>query len=160
MNIALIFHCFQGNAQEIINLINPCMVIRSDHEDKLLGMRDVALDLEEAIYIDQQKVDWVLYATDNRIRWNEFLTLSRYVDQVSDTIYMTGRNLYPWPSNEDKANLLGNFYCRPHVYAMLGNMYKLKIDFTDSKKSDRIDPFVNTMVYAINRTGFDMVSIP
>lgn len=160
MNIALIFHCFQGNQQDIINTVNPQLIIRSDVTDKLIGMRDVALDLEESIYINKQKIDWVLYAVNDRIRWNDFLSLTKYVDRASDFIYMTGKNLYPWPSDEDRANLLGNFYCRPHVYAMLGNMYKLNVDFTDTKKSDLIDPFVNTMVYAINRTGFDMVSIP
>jgi hypothetical protein len=160
MNIALIFHNFIGCESEIIDTVNPCLSIINNDSNKLIGMRDIALDIEEAIYIDRKKIDWVLYATDMKIRWDDFLGLSKYVDSASDTIYMTGKNLYPWPSNEDKANLLGNFYCRPHVYAMLGNMYKLQMDFSDTKKSDLLDPFINTMVYAINRTGFDMVSIP
>lgn len=160
MNIALIFHNFVGDETTIINTVNPTSVIRNSNPNKLMGFRDISLDLDELVYLERKKIDWVLYANGPNIRWEDFLQLSKYVEIASDTIYLTGRNPWPWHDGKEPANLLGNFYCRPHVFAVLGSAYKINTEGKLDKKSDLVTDEMSKLIYGINRTGFDFMNIP
>jgi len=160
MNVALIFHNFAGDDQLIIDQVNPVSIIRSTNPDKLLGFRDIALDLDELVYFERKKIDWVMYVNNNDIRWADFLQLTKYVEIASDTVYLTGRNPWPWFDGKEQANMLGNFYCRPHVFTVLGNSYKIDIAGKLDKKSHLVSDDITKLIYGINRTGFDFANIP
>lgn len=160
MNLALIFHNFIGDEQSLIDLVNPALVLKNNNPSKLLGLRDISLDVDEAIYLERKKIDWVLYTNNNNIRWHDFLQLSKYVEIGSDTVYLTGCNPWPWHDGKEPANMLGNFYCRPHVFTVLGNAYKIDINGKLDKKSDLVTDEISKLIYCINRTGFDFTNIP
>lgn len=160
MNIALIFHNFVGDESTVINTVNPVTIIRCNTPGKLLAFRDISLDIDEQIYIERKKIDWVLYATDANIRWDDFKQLSKYVEIASDTVYLTGRNPWPWHDGKEPANMLGNFYCRPHLFTVLGSVYKIDTEGKLDKKSDLVTDDITKLIYGINRTGFDFKNIP
>ena len=160
MNIALIFHNFAGDESLIIDTVNPTSISRYSNPNKLMALRDISLDLDELMYLERKKIDWVLYVNNPDIRWDDFLQLSKYVTIASDTVYLTGRNPYPWHDRKEPANMLGNFYCRPHVFTVLGSSYKLNIEGKLDKKSDLVTEEVAKIIYGINRTGFDFMNIP
>lgn len=160
MNIALIFHNFVGDEAAIIDTVNPTTIIRCNNTDKLLALRDISLDIDEAIYLDRKKINWVLYVNNPTIRWEDFLQLSKYVEIGSDTVYLTGRNAWPWHDGKESANMLGNFYCRPHVLTILGSAYKINTENKLDKKSNMVTEEVSKIIYGINRTGFDFMNMP
>lgn len=144
----------------IINTVNPTTIIRCNNPNKLLALRDISLDLDEAIYLDRKRIDWALYVNNPNIRWDDFLQLSKYVEIASDTVYLTGRNAWPWYDGKEPANMLGNFYCRPHVFTVLGSAYKINTEDKLDKRSDLVTEEISKIIYGINRTGFDFTNIP
>ena len=94
-------------------------------------------------------VDWVLHVVDEDIEFEKFLNFAPNAPINSDTIYLT-----------DEEKLLGNFYCRPHVFALLGNLYKIQYrDYILSQTASPLDNDSKLMAYAIDRLGFNFAKI-
>ena len=128
---------------------SPVEIIPADN-----GFDDVSIRLDEIIYLDRQPIDWIMYATKPMLewQWNDFLSLEKYAARDSDTIYTTK------PLSEG----IDNFYCRPHVFALLGNMHK--IDYRDyilgCYSTSIISETGRLMFYAADRSGFKITTVP
>ena len=171
MNIALILHDLKDDESDILNLINPAFVLRSQNKDKFIAFRDLGLALDKLIYFDRNKIDWVLYANNNLIRYTDFLNIESFISPNDNRLlYVEKHDMSQYP-NEQKY-LYKNFYCRPQVFSTLSNVYKLKnkvneltnlnyfLDITPQGGEYKTDDFFRTWLYAINRNNFDIVSIP
>jgi hypothetical protein len=152
MNIIVALHNYKNNVNELCNLINPIHTVVSTEDDKSAAFRSMALEIDKIIYIDRVKVDFVLYAMDTNVRWPAFLDASKHITIDSDTIYLTQNYNSMYRGIEEITD--GNFYCRPHVFSMLGNVYKIELDSGFKNKN------VAAMLYAVNRSNYDIVSIP
>lgn len=127
--------------------------IHFPYQDKLTGFAEIALMLDKLIWIERYPVDWVVYCNNEKgIKWPEFQSMQNNIDKNSDCIFLTqtftdktGRNL---------PNLDGNFYCRPHVFTILGNVYKLNNSIINSSEED--DRNFSKLCFGIARSGCDI----
>ena len=171
MNIALILHDLKDDESNILNLINPAFVLRSQNEDKFIAFRDLGLKLDKLIYLERNQIDWVLYANNNLIRYTNFLNIESFISPADNRLFYVEKHdtsLYP----NEQQYLYKNFYCRPHVFSILSNVYKLKntvneltnlncfLDITPAGSEYKTDDFFRTWLYAVNRNNFDILTIP
>lgn len=159
MNIALLLDKTEKFETQFI----PIKIFSSDDPNKLIAIRDLALDVDEAIYIDRLPIDWILYCVNDNIRFEDFAAMAKYIPQDSRTVFLTGDNTLPWEVDGCAPAMLENFYCRPQLFSILGNAYKLKdfsIDLRAESRDKEIMPELTTLVYAINRTGYEIQRIP
>lgn len=169
MNIALLLHNWEGAS--IIDVVNPKIILRSDFTDKFKAFRNLSLELDKAIYLDRIKIDWVLYANNDLIRYNDFLKIESFVAPNDCKLFYVEKHdmsLYP----NEQQYLYKNFYCKPAVFSSLGNVYKLRpivkelvdnsvfINITPPGGKYETDEFFSTWLYGANRNNFDIVSIP
>lgn len=130
-------------------------VIHIDTKDILLGLRDASIELDEYIYLENNKVDFVLFCNNEAgIKWGEFLTIKDYIEETSDTVYFTQLKRLTDPYERDIINLEGNFYCRPHVFTMMGSLYKLNMDNTNVKRESRGTPLETRILYGLIKGGY------
>jgi hypothetical protein len=171
MNIAVILHDINDDESDILNSINPAFILKSQNKDKFIAFRDLGLILDKLIYIDRNKIDWILYANNNLIRYTDFLNIESFILPDDNRLfYVEKHNMSLYPNEQQY--LYKNFYCRPHVFSILSNVYKLKnivnelsnlnyfLDITPPGSQYRTDDFFRTWLYAINRNNFNIVNIP
>lgn len=132
-------------------------VIDVHSEDKLRSFADLALSIDELIYFKNYPIDWVLYCNNEKdIKWSEFLAIESHYAYRADTIILSQTKSSSTAAKELIPDLSGNFYCRPHVFNMLGGLYKLQIADTNIFAETR-EPVEDTKIlYGITRTGFDI----
>lgn len=123
MNIVFISHALK-DPEAWRSALGIDKVIHIEQPDKFLGLRDASIALDELIYIDRQQVDFVLYCCNESgiVKWPEFQQINSHIEKTSDTVYFTQ------DGPTDIINLSGNFYCRPHVFTIMGSLYKLELD--------------------------------
>lgn len=133
-------------------------VIHVQSEDKLKSFADIALAIDELIYFDKYPIDWVLYCNNEKgIKWAEFLAIESHYGARADTIILTQTKDSPRnPNIGPVPDLSGNFYCRPHVFAMLGSLYKLKINDTNVLQETNSSIEDTKFFYGVMRSGFDL----
>ncbi len=134
-------------------------VIDLRSEDKLRSFADIALALDELIYSDKYPIDWVLYCNNEKgIKWAEFLEIESRYETRSDTIILTQTKTSERENGPgfQIPDLTGNFYCRPHVFNMLGGLYKLKINHTNVLTETKSPIDDTKILYGITRAGFDL----
>ena len=68
--------------------------------------------------INVNPVNWVLYCENNNILLDDFLTIAKHFPVDCKTIFCTAPRTTTSLGNK-------NFYCRPNVFALLSNGYKL-----------------------------------
>jgi hypothetical protein len=169
MHIALLLHNIELS-NEIINEINPSLILTSNQDDKFTAFRDLSFALDKSIYIDRKKIDWVLYSNNDLIRYSDFLKIESFISSIDNRLFYVEKHDMALFPNEQRY-LYKNFYCRPDVFSSLGNVYKLKNIVNDLSETHFInitpiggiyetDDFFRTWLYAINRNNFDIVSIP
>lgn len=125
-------------------------------EDKLRSFADVALELDKLIYFEKYPVDWVLYCNNEKgVQWAEFLAIEPYFDRKADTVILTHTKTSE-RQNDQIPDLSGNFYCRPHVFSMLGGLYKLQISDSSILKETRVSTDDTKILYGITRAGFNI----
>jgi hypothetical protein len=130
--------------EKFIHFTNP---------DKPKGLAEISLMLDTMIWMDRYPIDWVLYCNNEKgIKWSEFQTISPYIDVDSDTILLTqtktdrlGRSV---------PDLEGNFYCRPHVFTMLGNTYKIENELINNL--DAAKQTASKIFFSIARGGYNI----
>lgn len=157
MNIVFIGHALKDpNAWRLALGINKIICI--EQTDKFLGMRDAAIALDELIYIDREPVDFVLYCNNESgiVKWLEFLNKAPHIDPKSDTIYFT-QTKAPGPGPEEITDLTGNFYCRPHIFTVMGSLYKIDIEATGIMKDSIADMVSTKILYGLAKGGYNIV---
>lgn len=130
-------------------------VIHVDTKDILLGLRDASIALDEYIYLEKNKVDFVLFCNNEKgIRWSEFLTITEQIELTSDNIYFTQTKLDTFSNTI--IDLTGNFYCRPHVFTLMGSLYKLNISGTNIEKEQRAGALETRILYGLIKGGYNI----
>ena len=128
-------------------------LIHFNNPDKLKGFAEISLTLDELIYENKMPIDWVLYGNNEKgIKWNEFLSIESHFSERSDKLFLTqtriqGKAQYPVP------DLLGNFYCKPHVFTLLGSVYKIQANMI---KDTRSDIESTKILFGLTRAGFNI----
>ena len=128
-------------------------LIHFNNPDKLKGFAEISLTLDELIYENKMPIDWVLYCNNEKgIKWNEFLSIESHFSERSDTLFLTqtriqGKAQYLVP------DLLGNFYCKPHVFTLLGSVYKIQANMI---KDTRSDIESTKILFGLTRAGFNI----
>ena len=127
--------------------------IHFPYQDKLTGFAEIALMLDKLIWIERYPIDWVLYCNNEKgIKWSEFQTIQEYFDADSDTILLTQTRVDRL--GRTVPDLEGNFYCRPHVFTMLGSVYKIQNNIVNEIDKARLD--ASKIFFAIARGGYNI----
>lgn len=127
--------------------------IHFNNPDKLKGLAEISLALDDMIWIERYPIDWVLYCNNEKgIKWSEFQTIQEYFDADSDTILLTQTRIDRL--GRTVPDLEGNFYCRPHVFTMLGNVYKIQNNIVNEIDKTRLD--ASKIFFAIARGGYNI----
>jgi hypothetical protein len=128
-------------------------LIHFNNPDKLKGFAEISLMVDELIYENKSPVDWILYCNNEKgIKWNEFLSMESRVDPRDDALFLTQTRI------QGKAqiaipDLLGNFYCRPHVFTLLGSVYKIHTNMISNTRSDAES---TKILFGLTRAGFNI----
>lgn len=130
-------------------------IIHVDTKDVLLGLRDASIELDEHIYLENGKVDFVLFCNNEAgIKWDKFLATKNFIDKTSDCVYFTQTKKVD-RSPEDVINLEGNFYCRPHVYTFMGSLWKLDMEGGVGNES-RGNSVQTRILYGLLKGGYSI----
>lgn len=152
MNLLFISHGLKDpDAWRLALGIEKC--IHLDNPDKLRGFEEISLALDDMIWVNQYPIDWVLYCNNEKgIKWSEFLALESFVDVNSDTMFLTQTLI----DNKGRsvADLNGNFYCRPHLFTLLGSVYKLQNKIIDD--SDQLNKVSTSIFFGLARGGYNI----
>lgn len=152
MNLLLISHGLKDpDAWRLALGVEKC--IHLDNPDKLKGFEEISLALDDMIWVNRYPVDWVLYCNNEKgIKWSEFLALESFVDVNSDTMFLTQTLI----DNKGRsvADLNGNFYCRPHLFTLLGSVYKLQNKIIDD--SDQLNKVSTSIFFGLARGGYNI----
>jgi hypothetical protein len=129
-------------------------------DDILKGFSKIALKVDELVYVDKVKVDWVLYMSkDQDVKFGQFLDAAKYASGVTDTLFFADALESPYPNIPPSPDINSNFYCKPHVFSMLGNLYKLDLSkskvITDSKSNET----TSKLAFGIARFGYDVKTL-
>lgn len=130
-----------SNLTDISEAIKPAVVITDGEPDVDLKLAKLALEVDKLIYNDRMSIDAVYMVRNLSDRHNSLTC------PLPNTVYFTG--------NGNRAS----FFCCPHTFSMIGNLYK--IDFTryDFVNTVDADPGVlqfEKIVFLINRLGIDI----
>jgi hypothetical protein len=127
--------------------------IHFNNPDKLKGFAEISLIIDELIYENKSPVDWILYCNNEKgIKWNEFLSMESQIDAGDDTLFLT-QTRSQGKAQQEIPNLLGNFYCRPHVFTLLGSVYKIQTNMINDTRSD-IES--TKILFGLTRAGFNI----
>ena len=154
INIALVLYKFDNLPS--IPQIDPVLIIRNDQPNELLAYRDASIQIDRNKFIDRAPIDWVLFATNPDVRYENFLNHWPYMEK--DTIYSTEPDSFS-RFVQSRSTLLGNFYCRPHVFAFLGNVYKVSVDYKGFITLDDLPMEIPQLIFAINRSGYNLTEL-
>lgn len=157
MNLALIRYCFDNALPSLT--VNPVITISNSSPDTLDAFKHISLELDQTIYLKRQRIDWVLFAVNEEIRWADFLKVEPAIQSRSNTIFITESEPIK-RFRQPHQSLMGNFYTRPHVFTLLGSAYKIgtNYEFFEKPKSARMDLAI--VLFAVNRTGYDILNLP
>lgn len=130
-------------------------IIHTDTKDLLLGLRDASIELDEYIYLENNKVDFVLFCNNEAgINWDSFLKIKDFIEKDSDSIFFT-QTTSAIRIPEAVINLKGNFYCRPHVFTFMGSLWKLDMNNSVGAES-RLDALETRILYGLIKGGYDI----
>jgi len=152
MNLVFISHNLKDpEAWRLALGVEKC--IHFNNPDKLKGFAEISLTVDELIYENKSPVDWILYCNNEKgIKWNEFLSIESQIAAREDTLFLTQTRTQGRTQNQIP-DLLGNFYCRPHVFTLLGNVYKIQANMI---KDTRSDIESTKILFGLTRAGFNI----
>lgn len=95
--------------------------------------------------INVNPVNWVLYCENNNVLLDDFLTTAKHFPVDYKTVFCTAPR---------KINSLGNknFYCRPNVFSLISNIYKL------NSTSDTLDDTI--FAHTVSKLNLDIEVLP
>lgn len=143
MNLVIANH-YLNDAEMWRMALGAGTVIDIVERDKLKAFSEISIKLDEHIYLNRKPVDWVLYACEEtEINWGKFMQIQSAVSKTDDTIFLA-------------SGLTGNFYCRPHVFSMLGSVYKLKVHEINLFNTTKVDDTQTRLLFSIVRSGYNL----
>lgn len=152
MNILFVSHDLKDpeawrlaiGAEKLIRFTNP---------DKLKGFAEISLMLDELLYEHKSPIDWILYCNDEKgIKWEKFLSLEPHLNEIPDTLFLTQTRIQG-KAQQSVPDLLGNFYCKPRVFTLLGSVYKIQTNMIKDTKSDLES---TKILFGLTRAGFNI----
>jgi hypothetical protein len=128
MNLALAIDSqFKNHINDLIQQINPCVVLQSTESNTLQAMSGMALNLEVKMFLENLAVDYVLYATNLDVKFDTFKQLAKFDGATYNSIWYTQtveHDNYHLP-RLIRISKSGNFYCSPKVFSILGSAHKV-----------------------------------
>jgi hypothetical protein len=98
---------------ELKRRLNTDIVFTSSQLDAELKRADIAIQIDEAIFLNDQQIDLVV----------EILSLDVPVEQLTDDrLLLVDQKLIVFKDNQTA------FACSPEIFAILGSQYKLNIE--------------------------------
>ena len=143
MNIAL-FALRPTNFTPIIADLNPTIILTSAHLNIEKRLADAAILLDELIHFNNTKIDVVCVINElnlNSTSISNFLHTD-YIDRV----YYTTNKLHT-----------SSFYCKPNVFSILSNLYKINFNQYEFKNSEdnTVELLTEKIFYLVNRLGIE-----
>jgi hypothetical protein len=143
MNIAL-FSLQPIDLTSIIADLNPTIILTSSYLPLDKRLADAAIQLDELIHFNNTKIDIVCVINEPNLNLIDINNFS-HADYI-DRIYYTTNDL---PTS--------SFYCKPNVFSILSNLYKIDFSQYDFKnlEDDTVGLLTEKMFYLINRLGIE-----
>ena len=122
---------------ELKRRLNTDIVFTSSQVDAKLKRADIAIQIDEAIFLNNQQIDLVV----------EILSLDMPIEQLTDDrLLLADQKLIVFKEDQSFS-----FACSPEIFAMLGSQYKLNIEnFYSIASSTR-----NKLFFLANRLGIN-----
>lgn len=143
MNIAL-FALRPTNFTPIIADLNPTIILTSAHLNIEKRLADAAILLDELIHFNNTKIDVVCVINEPNLN---LTTINNFphIDYV-DRIYYTTDNVHT-----------SSFYCKPNVFSILSNLYKIDFSQYDFKnlEDNTVELLTEKIFYLVNRLGIE-----
>jgi hypothetical protein len=124
MNLALAIDSQFKDFDNLIEQINPKIVLHSTETNKLLAMADMALQLDCKQFLEGCDIDFVLYATNNNVKFDTFKSLIGFDGATYNSIWYTDTVKLMTPEKIRQAGS-NSFYCSPKVFSILGSAHKV-----------------------------------
>lgn len=109
---------------KVSHIVNPELSYVLNRDEDL---NHASFCLDQTIFGGRQLIDWVLFTKHEEIKFEEFCIFEKYIPIDSKIIFST------------KGNSLESFYCRPEVFSLLGNRYKINDDIFHFLSRHKID---------------------
>lgn len=158
MNVVLISHNLK-DPEAWRAALGIEQVIHFTQPDHLIGFAEISVALDKLQFIDKKPIDWILYCNNEKgIAWADFLAKEPHLNRLDDSVYFT-QTITNSRDNGPKnkiPDVLGNFYCTPHVFSIIGSLYKLNIDNTNVMRESRSGPVETKIVYGLTRAGYNI----
>ena len=142
MNIALV-SLNNIDLTAILADINPCLILTSNKETRELRLADVALQLDEKIHFDDTKIDLVVVINQSNLQLQQIKNC--FVNDYADRLYYAIRDLHT-----------SSFYCKPHVFSLLGSLYKNDWSHFKNTNNDSIELLSEKILQLVLRLGIDV----
>lgn len=125
---------------ELKRRLNTDIVFTSSQVDAGLKRADIAIQIDEAIFLNDQQIDLVV----------EILSLDVSIEQLTDDrLLLADQKLIVFNGDQSFS-----FACSPEIFAMMGSQYKLNLeDFYNN--SDLTSPYKNKLFFLANRLGIN-----
>ncbi len=127
----------------IISDIDPCLVLSSDKKSQDHRLADIAIQLDEKIHFENNKIDLICIVNDPNLRLDQIKNC--FVNDYADRFYFTTRNLHT-----------SSFYCKPHVFSLLGSLYKNDWSHFKNTQDDSIELLIEKILQLVLRLGIDV----
>ncbi len=125
---------------ELKHRLNTDIVFTSNHVDTELKRADIAIQIDEAIFLKDQHIDLVV----------EISALDISIEQLTnDRLLLVDQKLIVF--NNDQSF---SFACSPEIFAMLGSQYKLNLE-NFYKNSNALAACKNKVFFLANRLGIN-----
>jgi hypothetical protein len=124
MNLALAVDSQFKDFDNLIEQINPKIVLHSTETNKLLAMADMALQLDRKQFLEGCDIDFVLYATNNNVKFDTFKYLIEFDGAIYNSIWYTDTVTLISPEKIRQSGS-NSFYCSPKVFSVIGSSYKV-----------------------------------
>lgn len=143
MNIAL-FSLQPIDLTSIIADLSPTVILTSSYLQLDKRLADAAIQLDELIHFNNTKIDVVCVMNEPNLNLTSISNFS-HTDYI-DRVYYTTHNLHT-----------SSFYCKPNVFSILSNLYKIDFNQYDFKNSedDTVELLTEKIFYLVNRLGIE-----
>jgi len=127
----------------IVSDVNPCLILKSDKETRALRLADVAVQLDEKIHFEYVKIDLVCVINEPNLNLEQIKNC--FVNDYADRFYYTTKDLHT-----------SSFYCKPHVFSLIGSLYKNDWTHFKNIQNDSIELLSEQILQLVLRLGIDV----
>jgi hypothetical protein len=127
----------------VISDINPCLILKSDKEMQSLRLADIAIQLDKKIHFETASIDLVCVINQPNLTLQHIK--NNFVNDYADRFYYATKDLHT-----------SSFYCKPHVFSLIGSLYKNDWNHFKNTQDDSIELLAEKILYLIVRLGVDV----